>query len=209
MKSKFKKGQKIPKNVIKMFTISSAVGAIIKSNHNGDPKLSTLAIQVNRAMRVFSIQAGREVYNGVSKEVGEIWEEIVDKYSNSIKEEQVPVYIEMLCSLVSDKDYKEFLGISKYKAEKSLYISDNALEGILYLDVAINKLYGCKPTTYPLRREVQLREKPKRDKKVSSRAIKHAKEVQQHIDWKKKKSAFMAKLREARIQREEDAKREK
>ena len=202
MKSKFKKGQRIPRNVIKCFAVASAIGAIIKSNHNGDPKLSTLAVQVNRAMRVFNVQAGRNVYIGVSKEVGEIWGEIVDKYSNQIEEEQVPIYIEMLCSLVSDKDYKEFLGISKYKAEKSLYIADNALEGILYLDVALNKLYGCKPTTYVVRREVVVKTKTKRDKKVSSGAIKHAKEVQQHIDWKEKKSAFMAKLRAARIERE-------
>ena len=178
--------KRVPRNVVKVFALCSTIGAIIKGNHNGDPRLSALELQASRAMRVFHVKAGRETYWEISNRVGKIWEEITEKYDKTIPEEQVPAYISMLCSLVSEKDFKDFLGVKPYKDVNNVELDSRVSHSILYLEEEINKIWGTKPVVVSIYRskskkgKVTIRDKAKIKepvkKKISSAKIKKSQE---------------------------------
>ncbi len=137
----------VPRNVLKSFSIASIVGAMLGAANNGDPKLIALSIQINRAMKVFSIKAGSKTYWAVSNQVHEIWVEIAAKHNNTLNEDELSVFIEMVCSLISKKDFKEFLNMNTYVTTEKM--ADDKKSGILMtvlsLDKQLNKLYGTPP----------------------------------------------------------------
>lgn len=108
-------GKKIPNNVRKAYAVASLIGTILKTSTTGDPKLTTLSVQANRAMRVFFAKAGAKTYFSIAEDVGSLWGEMALKHDKTLNRDEMTVFVQMMCSLISPKDYKDFLAVSPYK----------------------------------------------------------------------------------------------
>lgn len=138
---------KVPKNTQKAFAVSSVIGAILKNSNNGEPALTQLLIQIDRAIRVFSIKAGRVMYWGISHEVNRIWFDLAGKHETSVTDDEITKMIEFCCMMIPPKDFKDFLGVKPYVSKTKL--SDEKLRkianSVLEYDFELNKFLGTKP----------------------------------------------------------------
>ena len=175
----------------KAYAITSTIGAVLKSNQDGHPKLLALQLQANRAMKVFFRKAGSKMYWNISNQVAEVWEKIADRHQNTIKEEEVPMFIEHMCTLLPPKDFKSFLAITPYRTTVTIdpQVNRNIIESIIMLDEEINKICGTKSYTMSVRKPKPIKVKRERDKskkvKVSSGLTKNQiKERERHSSAK-------------------------
>lgn len=191
----------------KAFAVASTIGAVLKSNQNGEPKLLALQLQVNKAMKVFSRKAGPKIYWAISNEVANIWEIIAERHQNEIKEEEVPKFIEYLCMLIPPNDFKTFLVVSPYRTNIEIRPEVNAriIESILLLDEKLNELIGTSAYTLTKPKEKVVKEKKQRDKSkkkttaASRLTRKQEKERQRHSNAK---SFLQQRIEAARAKKE-------
>ncbi len=150
----------------KIFALSSTIGAVLKANQNGEPKQIALQLQINRSMKTFHAKAGRKTYWEISNQVAEIWERIAERHQNTIKEEEVPVFVSYLCTLVPPKDFKTFLAMSPYRSTVTIdpQTNKNIIESILLLDKELNELCNTKSYSLPIRKPEPVKTKTSRDK---------------------------------------------
>jgi len=133
-------------NTQKAFALSAIIGALMMSGTNGDVKLSALKVQIDRAMKVFSVKAPIHYYR-ISDAVKEIISELKE-FNNEVTIDEVNVYIEMLCSLIPRSDFKAFLGVSPYRT--SIQVRDEKksrlLVSVIELDKMLNDAFGTNAT---------------------------------------------------------------
>jgi hypothetical protein len=200
----------IPKNVVKAFAIASTIGAVLKSNQTGEPKLVALQVQVLRAMRVFNKKAGSKTYWNISLKVADVWEKITERHNNTIKEEEVPKFVEYLCMTIPPKDFKEFFAIKAYSIKDDINpeTNKNILDSILMLNDEINKISGTRSYSLPITRAKPVVEKEKKKRDVSKKqksscsgpTRKQVKERERHSNVK---SFLQKKIEEAKAKKEE------
>jgi len=195
------------KSTIKSFAISSTIGAILKSNQTGEPKLLALQLQINRGMKVFYAKAGPKLYWEVSNKIASIWEVIAARHQNTIKEEDVPVFIDYLCTLIPPKDFKAFLAISPYRSTLTIdpQVNRNIIHSILLLDKEVNEFIGTSAYTLTKPKQKQVKVKKQRDKSKkqstsgsnqSKLTRKQLKERQRHSNAK---SFLQQRIEQARL----------
>jgi hypothetical protein len=191
------------KATIKAFAIASVIGAVLVSNQNGEPKLLALQVQINRAMKVFSIKAGYKLYWTVSNQIGKFWDEIAKRHQNTILEEEVPKFVEYLCMLIPPKDFKTFLGLSPYRTSINIdnETNRNILKSILLLDQQLNDFIGTKAYTLTKPKEKIQKIKKKRDiskkkKKILQPTRNQIKERERHAKVKSFLKDKIAKAKE-------------
>ena len=150
----------------KCYAITSTIGAVLKSNQDGHPKLLALQLQANRAMKVFFRKAGSKMYWNISNQVAEVWEKIAERHQNTIKEEEVPMFVEHLCTLIPPNDFKSFLAIAPYRTTITIdpQVNRNIIESILLMDEEINKICGTKAYALSVRKPKPIKVKRERDK---------------------------------------------
>jgi len=132
--------------VKKAFALSAIVGALLMSSNNGDPKLTALKVQINKAMQVFSFKARREYYV-ISDYVQDIWVEMAEEHNNSLDEDEISVFIEMVLSLIPPQEMKKYLGM-QFKTTQKLRDSKKSslLMTLLALDRRLNEYFGTTAT---------------------------------------------------------------
>jgi hypothetical protein len=137
------------KSTIKTFAISLAIGSILKSHQNGEPKILALQLQINRASKVFAIKAGSKMYFDISDKVAKAWEKMLSKDDYVITEDDTLQFVEFLSFLVPPDHYKKFLGMSPYranlKAEPEFYV--RIAKDVLSYEHELNKVLETKPYT--------------------------------------------------------------
>ena len=157
----------IPPRIIKAFAIASSIGAVIRADDNPEYKLKILMQRINAAMKVFSVQVGREEYKKISSKIAIIFEEIEAKYKGKLDEEDIPQFVELLATLVPPKDYQEFLTLKPYTTNEPRMLSKRLLNTLAYFDIRLAELFATKAATYPIQRPKpkQVKQKKPRDKK--------------------------------------------
>ena len=131
----------------KSLAVASLLGATLKSAMNGDFKLNNLNVQCNRAMQVYA-KMNRKDYYKVCDDTFEIWKLLAKQHNNTLDEDEVALFTEMLCSLIPRKDFKTFFNINPYTTTEK--IRDSRKSGILMslmtLDASLNEMFGTVPT---------------------------------------------------------------
>jgi len=157
----------IPPRIIKAFAIASSIGAVIRADDNPEYKLKILMQRINAAMKVFSVQVGREEYKKISSKIAIIFEEIEAKYKGKLDEEDIPQFVELLATLVPPKDYQEFLTLKPYTTNEPRMLSKRLLNTLAYFDIRLAELFATKAATYSIQRPKpkQVKQKKPRDKK--------------------------------------------
>ena len=97
--------------VHKAFALSSIIGAMLMAHNNGNPKLVALRVQIDKAMKVYNYKLGRKNYWLMTDAVKQIWVRLAKKHDNTIDEDELSLFIEMVLSLAPKRDMKEFLGV--------------------------------------------------------------------------------------------------
>lgn len=182
---------KITNETKKAFAVASILGAIVKSHNNGNPKLIALKIQVDKAMKVFSLKAKGQYYL-ISDGIKEAWFELADRYDNTLDEDELEVFIEMIANLIPKPHYKAFLGVSTFKTTHTINdeIKSSVLMSVLELDSMLNKMLGTTPT---IDREglAKVMVKPLKNKKVKAKrdmAVKpNIKKIRNRIKWNRER----------------------
>lgn len=136
-----------PNNKVKKaFALSSIIGAMLVASNNGNPKLTALKIQINKAMKVFSVKAAKDYYV-ISDDIGSMWCEMAKRHNNTLDEDEITVFIEMVLSLLPKQDMKKFLGVHFTTNEKMRDERKSAiLMTVLDLDSKLNKMFVTEPT---------------------------------------------------------------
>lgn len=159
---------KTPIKAKKAFILSSLMGSVLMSTNNGEPKLSALKVQIDKAMKVFSIKAGKKEYWYLAGMVKEMWDEIAKEHNNTLDTDEVALFIEMIFNLMPSKDMKDFLNMKYTTKEKIRDERKSAIMAtVLDLDSKLNNLLG---TTQTATRETlgEVMVKPVKAKKVKA-----------------------------------------
>ena len=181
-----------PNNKVKKaFALSSIAGAMLMASNNGNPRLTSLNVQIDRVMKTFSIKARKDYYM-ISDDVKIIWTEMAKQHNDTLDEDEVTVFIEMVLSLMPKSDMKQFLGMSFVTTEKLKDCKKSALlMTVLELDKKLNKMFNTSPTAT---REslAMVMVKPLKAKKAKmvlrDRPVPHRiKKLRKRLDWHKQK----------------------
>lgn len=171
------------KNVQKAFAVASCVGAALRASNNGTPKLSAIQVQANRAMQVFNVKDPK-LYWSISGEIKVIWEKMAKKHNNLLDEDEITVFVEMMCMMIPPKDFKDFMGVSPYRSKfnPKPEVYAKLAKSVLDLDAELNALFGTSPYTM-----VKPKQKIQKQKKQRDKAAKKAKD--EKISRSKRKEA--------------------
>ena len=192
----------------KIFALSSTIGAVLMSHQDGEPKLIAMRVQIDKAMKVFSRKVGPKMYWAISNEVQRLWTRVAEKHNNTVDEDELPLFIEYLCTLAPASHFKKFLGLSPYRSRVDMRpeIKVEVVKSVLELDEQFNKLFGTKPYVMAVRKPVVVKPKTERDK--SKKEITNEKKVSKtklkRAYSNERRRAFFKKLREQRKAREND-----
>ncbi len=183
---------KITPNIRKIVGLTTILGATLKSANSGSPKLVTLQVQCNRALKVFHKKDPKEYYK-ITDDVFEMWKILTERYSTLLTLEESTTFLSMLCTLVPPSDYKAFLGVSPYKGIETLREGklEELTKSVLDLDQRLNKLFGTTSYTLPIRKPKEVKVKRARDK---SKKVK--KELKNRVFDKGKKQRVKNSLKE-------------
>ncbi len=188
-----RKFKKPPRNVKKSLLVASFVGAVLRAHKTGTPKLTALHIRIDQAMQRFAIVAGSKAYNDVTTEGQKMWLSLAKQYSTKLTFEETEVFCQYIGYLLSDKDYKEFLGFTHF--ESSVTVSKDKLHDIttslIALGEMIDEYCGTKACTNQVR-VIKAKSKVVRD--VSNKLNKHDKQVYKDAKRKERKKEFLFEL---------------
>lgn len=136
-----------PNNKVKKaFALSAVVGAMLMASNNGDPKLTALKLQIDKAMKVFSVKARKDYYV-ISDHVQSIWLEMARQHNNSLDEDEINVFVEMVLSLIPPSEMKKYLGMTFKTTEKLRDCKKSSiLMTVLELDRRLNEYFGTTKT---------------------------------------------------------------
>ena len=131
----------------KAFALSAIVGAMLMASNNGDFKLSNLKVQIDKAMKVFSVKAPI-LYYKISDDVQKVWVEMAKEFNNTLDEDEITVFIEMVLNLMPKQDMKTFLNMPVYKTVEKLRDEKKSqlLMAVMELDKKLNKMFGTNAT---------------------------------------------------------------
>ena len=189
----------------KALSLASLIGAAIKSFHNGSVQLTSLNLQINRAMSVYSRQ-DRKDYLLVTDMTFKLWEKLATRYSTLLTEDETAYFVSMLCTLIPPKDFHTFLGVMPYESIETLRPGkrEELSKSVLDLDQELNLLFGTKPYTMRVIKPKKVKIKQKRSKNDSKR-LKHQRDVEIARKRKERKKSFLRGIK----QRAEMLKKEK
>ncbi|NOR57191.1 MAG: hypothetical protein GQ474_01560 [Sulfurimonas sp.] len=201
-----------PNNKVKKaFALSSIVGAMLMASNNGNPSLTALKVQIDKAMKVFSIKAGKKTYYGISDKVQKLWVEVAKEHNNTLDEDEITLFVEMVLNLMPKKDMKTFLMVHFTTRETMRDDKKSAIIAtVLEIDRHLNELFGTEQTITrealgkilvktPKLKKVKLK---LRDKNTKAQE-KHEKIALEHKERKERISKFLLGVREkAKAQRE-------
>lgn len=178
------------KATAKAFAVASSIASVIKSNNTGEPELTALLVQCNRAMKVFNKMAGRKIYWEISNYIQKIWEKLSIEHRTVIEFDEVPIFIEYLCMLIPPNNFKNFLGVSPYTTSKKLLpeVDKRVVTITLELDKEFNDYFDTKSYTLSKPKEKTIKIKKERDKS------KKTKQEQKKISASKRKEAERKKV---------------
>lgn len=187
------------KDTVRAFIVASSVGGIIMANDmSGRPDVLILKRQVDRAMKTFSHKAPK-LYKDLSKEVNDIWVELGKGHNTTIDEDEVPYVIEYFLKLIPDSHSKAFLAMPQYQSGITVSKEKESLIMATLLDFneEINKRFGTKSYTMPIKKVKAAKIKKVRDK--SKKVNAHALQVAKDKATKERKKLFLAGIK-ARVE---------
>ena len=112
-----------------------------------------------------------------------VWKKLATEHNNTLDEDEVTLFVEMLCTLIPKNDFKSFFNVSPYKTTEK--IRDERKSGILMsvmtLDDEINKITNAKPNA--TRESLgKILSKPIKATKVKAKKVKPmSKKQKQHL----------------------------
>jgi len=187
-----KKNKLTPKQK-KAFGLSRILIAILNASNNGDPKLSALSQQVYKLNAMFHANLPL-AYFKISEEMEKLWIEISKEHNNTLTDDEVSLFTELICSLIPKKDFKEIFKIAPHTTKEKICDSKKSalLMTILDIDKKMNTLFSTsanasretlgalivKPVITKRVKKKRDTAKPKRLKKLKN-MIKYAKRKQE------------------------------
>ena len=190
--------------VHKAFAVSSILGAIIMAHNNGDPRITALKIQIDKAMRVYNVKLGRKNYYEMTDKIKEIWGKLAEKHNNTIDGDELSLFIELILNLSPRKDMKEFLMVHFTTSHKIKdYHKSAILMSVLELDEELNRLCGTVSTIDRdglgkiLVKQIKKRAPNKRTKTASKAQLKHEASAREYKERKERIASFLKKRIEA------------
>ena len=182
------------KNAKRAYAVASYIGASLKAYEVSDPELDRIALQTKRAMQVYSYKMGKEATLELADKLGDLWQELGDKYSHTIDEDNVPALIEGIAMIMPPKEFKQFFGVSPYYKEEHQNCKDyrKIMDSVNNLNHELNKLLGTKSVVMqkPKIKSTEVK-KPKGKTKAQ---LKHEAEVQRIADEKAKKKKALQEM---------------
>ncbi len=183
----------IPRNVKKALLVASFIGAVLRAHKTGVPKLTALHIRIDQAMKRFRIIGGADAYFDITTAGQSMWMSLSEQYKTKLTFEETEVFSQYIGYLLSDKDYKEFLGFTHF--ESSVTVAKDKLHDIttslIALGEMIDEYCGTKPCTNQVR-VIKAKSKVVRD--VSNKLNKHDKQVYKDAKRKERKKEFLFEL---------------
>jgi len=178
--------------VKKAFALASIAGAMIMTANSGRPKLVALKVQIDKAMKVFSIKASRDYYV-ISHDIQELWSKMAERHDNKLTVDEVEVFIDMVLNLLPRADMKAFLGIS-YTTSQNVRDKrkSSLLVAVMELDAMLNKMFSLEATATrdSIARVMVKPIKTKAVKKERDKAKPKAlKMIKNRIKWNKRRLA--------------------
>ncbi len=140
--------KQVPPHVLKAFAVSSVMGAMLVSVKSPKPRLITLRLQIDNALRVFNKKAGRKTYYAVSDKIQEIWIKLAEKHNNTLEDDEIEVFLEMVANLIPKDHYKQFLALNTFNTSHTLRDSKKSalLVSVMSLDSKLNDAFGSRST---------------------------------------------------------------
>ena len=194
--------KKISPNVNKAFALASVIGASLYTNQDGNIKLNTLILQSKKAMKVFLIKTGYKHYSYMTDEVAKIFETFTEKHHNTITIDEMPAYIELLCTLIPPSNFKKFFAIAPFRTSVTFEKQEtfnNICFSLLELDDRLNKL--CQTSSYALPvKKIVHKEKHKKQRSIKPIKVKtkKSKVIRESKRKKSVKSFLQQRIAEAR-----------
>lgn len=183
----------IPRNVKHAFLISSYMGSVLKYNKEGTPQLNALHRRINQGMQRFAIIGGSRAYNELSNEGARIWKELSEVHHTLLKGNETEIFVEMLGSLMSPKNHKDFLGMDHFKTKER--VDDDKYAAMCYsvldLNDKVNELLGTKSQAYPLLKPKVKKEKKKREKSTKKKDTKVSRTKLKEAERRAKSRSFL------------------
>ncbi len=185
----------IPKNVKKAFLVSSFMGSVLKTYNSGRPVLIVLHKRVNQGMRRFNLVGGRQAYYDLTNEGFEMWSRLSEEYSTKLTEDEIEIFVEVMGYLLSQKDYKDFLGSTQFKS--TLKMPDIKYARVCASVIALGNEIDTHLNTKPCVEQMKtIKVKAKKERDVSRKQSKHEKEVVKAKTQKERKKLNLASLRD-------------
>ncbi len=197
---------KLTPEINKCFALASVIGASLYANHDGNIRLNALVLQSRQAMRVYASKVGMRKFHFMTDEVAKLFEKLTANHGTTIKIDEMPIFIESLCTLIPPQHFKKFFGISPFRTnihtmrpEKYASISNSLLK----LNDDINNLLGTKSYTLPVQKKKIIKVKQERDKssKVTKQKTKSSKAIKESNRKKNVKSFLQDKIAKAKEQK--------
>lgn len=177
--------------VKKCFALSSIIGALLMSANNGNHKLTALKVQIDKAMKVFSVKARKEYYM-ISADVQQLWVEMAKKHNNTLDVDEIEVFVEMVLNLLPTADMKTYLGGINFTTREKLRDTKKSalLMTVMELDRRLNDMFGTNATATRESLGVIMVKpvKPKKTKKERDIAApSNIKKLRRRIKWNKRR----------------------
>jgi hypothetical protein len=184
-----------PRNVKRAFLISSFIGSVLKAHNTGRPILNAIHTRVNQGMKRYRIVAGMLSYHSLANDGQNMWVELSKRHSTHLTHEETEIFIEILGFVLSERDYKDFLGYEHFRTRVRTDDAKYAriCVSVLQMNDMINELLGTKSSVCQIKQKKTEKIKTKRD--GSRKLSKHEKEVLNAEAKKKRKVEFLANLK--------------
>lgn len=190
------------KNTRKALALCSAIGSIIKLCDSNNVKLMVLARQIDKAMQVYSRKDHMD-YHKVIFEFKTVWYKLNETYMRTLKDNEPNKFIEYICFLMPESNFKAFLGTTRYiePTKVSEECDRYLLESVLALELAVNEAFGTKPYVEPVRfkktKIKKVRDKSKKKTKVAKVSSSKKKEGERRVAVRGFLKDRIAKAKEA------------
>lgn len=142
------------------------MGSVMKAHQPEVRELQILHRQINRAMKVYSITAGKQEYFDLTTEGFKIWKILSEEYSTRLESDEVEIFIDLMGTLVPPKNYEEYLAVPPFISIKKLEPETmlRVCKSLLALDGLVNDLLGTTSYRVPLPAMKKVKVKKERDK---------------------------------------------
>ncbi len=158
--------KKPSKNTKKCFLIASFMGSVMKAHQPDIRELQILHRQIDRAMKVYSVTAGKQEYHDLTSEGFKIWKVLSEEYSTRLESDEVEIFVDLMGTLIPPKNYEEYLAVPPFISIKNLEPETmlRVCKSLLALNGLVNELLGTSSYRVPLPTVKKVKVKRVRDK---------------------------------------------